>query len=108
MTVRLIVTRNEFAKLAAGMAPKANELVVKTAFDIESGAKRAAPVKTGNLRRSLHTTPLGLARAAVGTDVEYAPYVEYGTRHMAARPYLTPAVEAARAPFLAGLQKLLA
>lgn len=27
----------------------------------------------------------------VGTDVEYAVYVEYGTRHMEAQPYLRPA-----------------
>ena len=101
MTVRLVVTRNEFAKLGAALLPKAEELVLKTAYDVEAQAKQTAPAKTGNLRRSLHTTPLGTTAAAVGTDVEY------GTRHMAAQPYLTPAVEAARAPFLAGLQDLV-
>lgn len=29
----------------------------------------------------------------VGTNVEYAPYVEKGTYKMASQPYLTPAVE---------------
>lgn len=108
MTVRLIVTRNEFAKLAAGLAPKAEALVLKTAYDIEAGYKERAPVKTGNLRRSIHTVPLGATSASVGTDVEYSRYVEFGTRHMAARPALVPSVEANRAPFQAGLQKLLA
>lgn len=28
----------------------------------------------------------------VGTDVEYSVYVEYGTRHMEAQPFLRPAV----------------
>lgn len=37
----------------------------------------------------------GTARGTVQSDVEYAFYVEYGTRHMAAQPYMRPAVEAA-------------
>ena len=33
------------------------------------------------------------AGAVVRTAVPYAPYVEFGTRRMAARPFLTPAAE---------------
>lgn len=29
----------------------------------------------------------------IGTNVEYAPYVEYGTKRMKAQPYLRPAVD---------------
>jgi HK97 gp10 family phage protein len=29
----------------------------------------------------------------IGTNVEYAPYVEYGTRRMKAQPYLRPAMD---------------
>jgi HK97 gp10 family phage protein len=32
----------------------------------------------------------------VGTNVEYAPYVEYGTRRMRAQPYLRPALDMQR------------
>jgi hypothetical protein len=32
----------------------------------------------------------------VGTNVSYSVYVEFGTRHMAAQPYLRPAVEHVR------------
>ena len=32
----------------------------------------------------------------VGTGVEYAPYVEYGTRFSAAQPYLRPAMDYGR------------
>ncbi len=32
--------------------------------------------------------------AKVGTNVEYAPYVELGTRYMRAQPYLVPALAA--------------
>lgn len=34
--------------------------------------------------------------AVVGTNVEYAPYVELGTYKMTARPFLLPALEAAQ------------
>lgn len=30
--------------------------------------------------------------AYIGTDVEYAPYVEFGTYKMAAKPYLKPGI----------------
>ncbi len=32
----------------------------------------------------------------IGTNVEYAPYVEYGTVHMAAQPFLRRAIEITR------------
>lgn len=35
--------------------------------------------ETGQLQREIHTERLGLCRYGVGTFVEYAPYVEFGT-----------------------------
>lgn len=49
---------------------------------VEGSAKRNCPVDTGNLRNSLHITKQATpsdAKAMVGTNVEYAPYVEFGT-----------------------------
>lgn len=48
----------------------------------ESYAKKLCPVDTGNLRNSItHQVELedGGGSAYIGTDVEYAPYVELGT-----------------------------
>jgi len=57
-------------------------------------------VRTGRLRASITWTlgvdALGLY-ADIGSPVEYAAYVEEGTDRMAARPYLRPALAAARA-----------
>lgn len=101
--IRMIVTKNNFAKIAAELAPKVTKAVVATALQVESQAKETVPVLTGNLRRSLSVQPLDPFHVLVGTDVEYAPYVEYGTHRMAAQPYLTPAVELARPVFTARL-----
>ena len=47
---------------------------------------------TGNLRNSItHAVESGEDAVYVGTNVEYAPYVEMGTRRTAAQPFLRPA-----------------
>lgn len=56
-------------------------------------------VRTGRLRGSI-TWRLGQDTVSpyveVGSAVTYAPFVEFGTSNMAARPYLRPALEAVR------------
>jgi HK97 gp10 family phage protein len=64
-----------------------------------AGAKRLCPVDTGRLRSSiteeLRHDDEGLVEV-VGTDVEYAAYVELGTHRARAQPFLRPAAEAAK------------
>ena len=45
--------------------------------------------------------------AAVRPATEYAAYVEYGTRFMAAQPYLRPAFEQVKPQFIADLKKVM-
>ena len=60
----------------------------------ESHAKQLCPVDTGYLRNSItNATEDNGHTVVIGTSVEYAPYVELGTRRMKARPYLRPAIE---------------
>ena len=48
--------------------------------EAESIAAGLCPVDTGNLRNSItHTVKKGEKAAYIGTNVEYAPYVELGT-----------------------------
>lgn len=79
--------------------PVAKELQ-RRAVKVETAAKRLAPVDTGRLRANI-TNALGRDGeglfADIGSDVEYAIYVELGTRHTPAQPYLRPALGAAGA-----------
>ena len=53
----------------------------KCGLTAEGYAKKLAPVDTGNLRNSItHTVDDGEPAAYIGTNVEYAPYVELGAR----------------------------
>lgn len=65
---------------------------------IETDAKRRCPVDTGRLRASLTTDVEREGKTTfvlkVGTNVEYASFVENGTSRMAAQPFLRPAVDA--------------
>lgn len=56
----------------------------------EDHAKKICPVDTGRLRNSITHTHDENA-AYIGTNVEYAPYVELGTSKKGARPFLKPA-----------------
>ena len=59
----------------------------------EGYAKMKCPVDTGRLRNSItHTYDEAEQKAYIGTNVEYAPYVEYGTSKTKAQPFLEPAV----------------
>jgi HK97 gp10 family phage protein len=80
-------------RAAAGRSGRlAQQVVAKTAADIERDAKTAAPVDTGALRNSIsHDLRDGGLTAEIGPTVHYAPFLEYGTSRMAPRPYLGPA-----------------
>lgn len=90
---------------------RASEAVVKFGLRVLRRAKRLAPVDTGRLRSSIHIVdntgvlvppdgdstvlkePTEEGAVRIGTNVRYAPYIEFGTRHMAAQPFLRPALD---------------
>jgi HK97 gp10 family phage protein len=76
------------------------------ALVVQNDAKRRAPVKTGNLRRSIHIVILlargSRAAVAVGTDAAYGRRIEFGFTdrdslgreyNQPPRPYLRPALD---------------
>lgn len=56
----------------------------------------APAVDTGRLRQSIVALKVGDARWRVGTNVQYALYLEFGTRRMAPRPFIRPVIEKVR------------
>lgn len=66
------------------------------AYKIENEATELVPVLTGNLKRSIHTEVEEQRNeivADIGTNVDYAEAVEYGTKNRPAKPYLRPAFD---------------
>ena len=68
--------------------------IEKAALTLERQAKQNCPVDTGKLRASI-TTEVGKLEAEVGTNVEYAQCVEFGTSKQSAKPFMRPAFDKA-------------
>lgn len=66
------------------------------ALRLRNEAVRRCPVDTGRLRGSIGLQKVGEGHYRVGTNVVYAPFVEFGTRRTRAQPFMRPAVEAVR------------
>lgn len=64
--------------------------LTRIGLQAETYAKRECPVDTGNLRNSI-TNAVDDKSAYVGTNVEYAVYVELPTSRTKAQPFLKPA-----------------
>lgn len=60
----------------------------------ETYAKKICPVDTGRLRASItHQVAQDGRSVDVGTNVNYAPFVELGTYRQRAQPYIRPSIE---------------
>lgn len=95
--------QQNLTKIAA-LAPKAaSAALLRTGQDITELVKQITPVDTGALRQSYGAVPVDAHTVHVGSDMEYAPYVEFGTSKMAAQPHLTPAMVRAQNIFHARL-----
>ena len=86
------VNEDNTEEVSQGIVRAIDRALEERGLAAEGYAKRACPVDTGNLRNSItHAVESGEDAVYVGTNVEYAPYVEMGTRLTAAQPFLRPA-----------------
>jgi len=112
---------NHYPQMAKVLHQVASQAVRKTVADIQAAAQQRAPVDTGFLRSSVYTvTSAGSSYGSgagtgpllpeipaaendttgyVAVGAEYGVYLEYGTSHGPAQPYLTPASEEVRPSF---------
>jgi HK97 gp10 family phage protein len=102
-----------------------NKGAFETGLIVEGQARELAAKQTGRLQGSITTQAKTEGRQArkpaeksdvigkptqdnvvyVGTAVEYAPYVEFGTKHSNAQPFLRPALDLAKGKTLDILEK---
>ena len=127
-----IVVYDILPELAVKMEEVVSQVVRKAAFKIQFLAAAEAPVDTGFLKNSIYVVtdkdstyseasapekdgqellpevehPRKAGEAIVAVGASYGIYQEYGTSHVPAHPYLTPAAEAVRPEFLHALELL--
>lgn len=85
---------------------RVSQVVRKTIFDGTAYAIQHCPVESGNLKGSIHPWFDDAYHGGWGTDVEYAPHVNYGTVKMAARPFMTDSREFVRPSFIAAMKEI--
>ena len=76
----------------SGMQRHVHRQLASWAADVKALAKQLAPVRTGHLRSSIYAK-ISEWVAEIGAEATYALFVELGTRHMQAQPYLYPAIQ---------------
>lgn len=92
-------------KITPELEAAIDQALQEAGLETEAEAKMRCPVDTGRLRASIQSHP-GHLETTVSTNVEYAPYVEFGTSRMRAQPYLFPAFQKASASLEGKLKAL--
>jgi len=87
------------------------QALLNSALIVERDAKTKVPVDTGRLRGSISHKDENFGSdnpaVTVGTSVDYAKHVEFGTSRQAAKPYLYPALIENKSKILKELAKAL-
>lgn len=114
----------DIAKAAATTGARAQQVVRKTAKDIERDAKRMAPRDpkrppkdpsrpvTGNLRNSISTSDLrrvgrsGSIGVEIGPTAMYGEFQEMGTSTLPPRPFMGPAADMNESAFAEAMRQL--
>lgn len=76
----------------------------------QASARDEAPMSdTGRLASSIYFEQRGKVSAVVGTKIEYAAFLEYGTRDkkILPRPFFRPAYERGKAEFRRTMERIL-
>jgi HK97 gp10 family phage protein len=94
------IANSKLGTLGGKIRRRAAQVVKEAANDCAVRAKSSAPVDTGALRAEIHVEEKSELASDTVSAMPYSLYQEYGTRYMAAQPYMTPAAESVRPRFL--------
>lgn len=90
---KIEVTNSHVDEVIEALQSKRLKIIEEWGLLAEGYAKINCPVDTGRLRNSISHGKEDDSTMVVGTNVEYAPYVELGTSRMEARPFLAPSID---------------
>lgn len=95
--------------VAAGMdLDPVREVVKMNGAELQRKAMKNAPVDTGSLKRYIMLSVMdGGLTARINPLMNYSAYQEYGTRYMAAHPFMRPALNDQKKQFKADLKRLM-
>lgn len=88
----IVVVSDNTEQAEAALESAIERALEAVGMQAESHAKAKCPVDTGRLRNSITHVRQGNA-VYIGTNVEYAPYVELGTSRRKEKPFLRPAAQ---------------
>lgn len=123
---------NHIPQIQASLRPQLSQVVRKTALDVETEVKtemrgpksgrqyrrgsrthqasapgQAPAVDLGQYINSIQVENVSELTSKVGTNVEYAMALEYGSRRIAPRPVWRPVIEKMRKPFVEAITSVL-
>lgn len=104
---------NRLAELKAKLPHIAIRIVEKHTDAAVTLMKQLAPVRTGFMRDSIAKVELPseqeglIASRGINIGAPYWVYVEYGTVHMSAQPFVTPAMESIRDGFVSETARII-
>lgn len=123
MSIKFIGSENFIGKLekkSQEVQRNIGKIVQETASNIEVKAKQKAPVSKsitnksgkvthvgGFMRSKIYSKKLNDTTAEAGAKAPYSLWVDKGTRHQAAQPFFTPAVESERTQFKNKIKQVL-
>jgi HK97 gp10 family phage protein len=84
--------QDAMSKLDSSMQSQVHGFLQNWASSVRTAALRNVPARTGNLRNSIYAIVKEWV-ANIGAAATYAYFVEFGTRHMKAHPFLWPAIQ---------------
>ena len=90
---KVIIERRKLDALIATVPAQLEALLEIAARNIELKAKDRVPVDTGATKNSIIVTKPRNFQRRIGPSTKYAPYLEFGTHRMPARPFLVPALK---------------
>lgn len=92
MGLSIIMTENHANELRAELSRAKKAALAAVGVRAQADVAPRAPIDTGRLQNSINWRLQGDSAVAIGTNVEYAIYQEFGTSKIDPHPYLRPGI----------------